>query len=177
MSAYRMTVLAFSVLAIIAFFYYDVNQLLTLENFKLEQSKLEQLLADHPLEFVVVFFASYVLAAALSLPGAATLLTLVAGALFGLGWGTIFVSFASTIGATLAMVIARWLFKEQVQRRFKSQLEGINSGIERDGIFYLLTLRLVPVFPFFAINLAMAVTPIKTWHFYLVSQVLSLIHI
>lgn len=171
MSASRWAVLASVVLALCAFFYFDLNQLLTLANVKREQSELEQLLLSHPVEFVGVFFGIYVVATALSLPGAATLLTLAAGALFGLGWGTVFVSFASSIGATLAMVIARWLFQEHVQSRFKTQLEYINRGIARDGIFYLLTLRLVPVFPFFAVNLAMAVTRMKVWQFYLVSQI------
>jgi len=171
MSASRWAVLASVVLALCAFFYFDLNQLLTLANVKREQSELEQLLLAHPVEFVGVFFGIYVVATALSLPGAATLLTLAAGALFGLGWGTVFVSFASSIGATLAMVIARWLFQEQVQSRFKTQLELINRGMARDGVFYLLTLRLVPVFPFFAVNLAMAVTRMKVWQFYLVSQV------
>ena len=171
MSASRWAVLASVVLALCAFFYFDVNQLLTLANVKREQSELEQLLLAHPVEFVGVFFGIYVVATALSLPGAATLMTLAAGALFGLGWGTVFVSFASSIGATVAMVIARWLFQEQVQSRFKTQLELINRGMARDGVFYLLTLRLVPVFPFFAVNLAMAVTRMKVWQFYLVSQV------
>ncbi len=171
MSASRWAVLASVVLALCAFFYFDLNQLLTLANVKREQSELEQLLLAHPVEFVGVFFGIYVVATALSLPGAATLLTLAAGALFGLGWGTVFVSFASSIGATLAMVIARWLFQEQVQSRFKTQLELINRGMARDGVFYLLTLRLVPVFPFFAVNLAMAVTRMKVWQFYLVSQI------
>ena len=171
MSASRWAVLASVVLALCAFFYFDLNQLLTLANVKREQSELEQLLLAYPVEFVGVFFGIYVVATALSLPGAATLLTLAAGALFGLGWGTVFVSFASSIGATLAMVIARWLFQEQVQSRFKTQLELINRGMARDGVFYLLTLRLVPVFPFFAVNLAMAVTRMKVWQFYLVSQV------
>lgn len=171
MSFSRWIVLSCFVLAFTAFFYFDLNQLLTLEKIKREQAGLEQLLADNPLEVVGGFSAAYVIATALSLPAAATLLTLVAGALFGIFWGTVIVSFASTIGATLAMVIARWLFQAQVQRRFKRQLEVINRGMDRDGIFYLLILRLVPFFPFFAVNLAMAVTRIKVSHFYVVSQV------
>ena len=171
MSASRWTVLVSVVFAVCAFFYFDLNQLLAMEHIKREQAGLEQLLVDRPLEFVASFFIIYVVVTALSLPGAATLLTLVAGALFGLAWGTVFVSFASSIGATLAMVIARWLFQDQVQRRFKGLLEVINRGIDKDGVFYMFTLRLVPVFPFFAINLAMAVTRMKVWQFYLVSQV------
>ena len=153
------------------FIYFDVGAYLTLENFKAERAELTSLLTSHPVEFTGAFFLIYVLATAISLPGAATVLTLAAGALFGLWWGTLLVSFASTLGATFAMVIARWLFKEQVQRRFKEQLKTINRGMEREGTFYLFTLRLVPAFPFFAINLAMALTRMSVPVFYIVSQV------
>ena len=151
--------------------YFDVGAYLTLENFKAERAELTSLLTSHPVEFTGAFFLLYVLATAISLPGAATVLTLAAGALFGLWWGALLVSFASTLGATFAMVIARWLFKEQVQHRFKEQLKTINRGMEREGAFYLLTLRLVPAFPFFAINLAMALTKMSVPVFYIVSQV------
>ena len=171
MNPSRWIVLTGLALLVGAFFYFDLNELLTLENIKQQQAELAGLLEDRPVEFVSAFFLAYVVATALSLPGAATVFTLVAGALLGLFWGVVFVSFASTIGATLAMVIARWMFQDQVQSRFKNQLETINRGIEKEGIFYLFTLRLVPAFPFFAINLAMAVTRMPVWQFYLVSQI------
>lgn len=170
MTRSRWIALFFVAVAMAAFFYFDLNALLTLENIKAEQASLENLVAERPFEFISLFFLAYVVATAVSLPGAATALTLVAGALLGLVGGVIFVSFASTIGATLAMVIARWLFKEQVESRFKRQLETINKGIEKEGAFYLFTLRLVPVFPFWAINLAMAVTSMSVLRFYLISQ-------
>ena len=156
--------------AVATFFYFDLDALLTLENLKAEQASLEARIAEQPVLFVTGFFMVYVLATAVSLPGAATALTLVAGALLGLVWGVVFVSFASTIGATLAMILARWLFKEEIERRFASQLATINRGIEKDGAFYLFTLRLVPIFPFWAINILMALTRMSVLQFYLISQ-------
>ena len=166
----RWLVLVAVIAAIVGFFYFDIGAYLTLDSLKTEQTALEQLLDDNPLQFVAIFFALYVLATAVSIPGAATALTLAAGALFGLWWGLLIVSFASTIGATLAMMIARWLFRDQIERRFERQLRVINSGIEREGAFYLFTLRLVPAFPFFAINLAMALTKMSVPVYFVVSQ-------
>ena len=153
-----------------AFFQYDLGNYLTLDNIKSEQEALRGLVDTNPAEFIAGYFFIYVAVTALSIPGAAVM-TLVAGALFGLWWGLLIVSFASTIGATLAMVIARWLFKQEVENRFKNQISTINKGIEKDGAFYLFTLRLVPAFPFFAINLAMALTSMNVITFFLVSQV------
>ena len=135
MSASRWTVLVSVVFAVCAFFYFDLNQLLTMEHIKREQAGLEQLLVDRPLEFVASFFIIYVVVTALSLPGAATLLTLVAGALFGLAWGTVFVSFASSIGATLAMVIARWLFQDQSNYLIKLDGQPEGNMIQKDQLF------------------------------------------
>ena len=106
---------------------------------------------------------------ALSLPGAA-LMTLAAGAIFGLGWGLLIVSFASSVGATLAFLVSRHLLRDSIQNRYGKSLKSINQGVERDGAFYLFALRLVPAFPFFLINLVMGLTPLKTWTFYWVSQ-------
>jgi len=153
-----------------AFFQYDLGSYLTLENIKSEQAALQGLVETNPAKFIAGYFFIYVAVTALSIPGAAVM-TLVAGALFGLWWGLLIVSFASTIGATLAMIIARWLFKEQVESRFKNLISTINKGIAKDGAFYLFTLRLVPAFPFFAINLAMALTSMNVITFFLVSQV------
>lgn len=125
---------------------------------------------QQPILVTLVFFVLYVLMTALSIPGA-TLLTLAGGALFGLAWGLAIISFASTLGATLAFIGARFFLRDWVQERFHQRLKAINQGVEKDGGFYLFTLRLVPVFPFFLINLLMGLTPIKTWTFYWVSQV------
>ncbi len=122
-----------------------------------------------PVLVSLLFFAFYVVITALSLPGAA-IMTLAGGALFGLAWGFVIVSFASTIGATLAFLVSRYLLRDSVQKRFGDRLKPINRGIEREGAFYLFTLRLVPIFPFFLINILMGLTPIKTFTYYWVSQ-------
>lgn len=129
------------------------------------QAQLEQ----QPLLFGGIFFAVYVLVTGLSIPGAAVM-TLLAGALFGVVWGTVLVSFASTIGATLAFLIARFVARDFVQQRFAEQLKTLNAGIEKEGGFYLFTMRLVPALPFVLINIVMALTPIKVWQFYWISQ-------
>jgi pyruvate/2-oxoglutarate dehydrogenase complex dihydrolipoamide dehydrogenase (E3) component/uncharacterized membrane protein YdjX (TVP38/TMEM64 family) len=152
------------------FFGLDLGRFLSLAAVKSSQADLLAWRAAQPVLAGVLFFAGYVAAAALSLPGAAVM-TLAAGALFGLGWGTLIVSFASTLGATLAFLASRWLLGDWVQSRIGDRLAALNAGIAKDGGFYLFTLRLVPVLPFFAINLAMGVTPLRTWTFYWVSQV------
>ena len=160
---------AFAVL-MAAFFYFDAGQWLTLARIKSEQAYLTRLVADYPVQFTAGFALLYVVATAVSLPGAALILTLTAGALFGLLWGVVIVSFASTTGATLAMLIARWLFRDQIERRFSKQFKVINKGIEAEGAFYLFTMRLIPAIPFFAINLAMALTRISVPVYFAVSQ-------
>ena len=152
------------------FIIFDVQNYLNLDALKSQQDYLSDLKQNNALLITVAFFLGYVLITALSLPGAA-ILTLAAGAIFGLYQGLIIASFASSIGATLAFLASRYLFKEAVQSKFSSQLKAFNKGIEKDGAFYLFTLRLVPAFPFFVINLLMGLTPIKTKTYYLVSQV------
>ncbi|MCA1852794.1 MAG: FAD-dependent oxidoreductase [Beggiatoa sp.] len=158
------------VMLVAAFFAFDLGQYLSLDYFKAQRAAIESYRDAHPVSAALGFFGLYVAVTALSLPGAA-LMTLVAGALFGLLWGTVIVSFASTLGALLAFLSARFLLRDFVQRRFGRQLGAINTGIERDGAFYLFTLRLVPIFPFFVINLLMGLTPLKATTFALVSQI------
>ncbi|WP_332399805.1 TVP38/TMEM64 family protein [Vibrio metschnikovii] len=153
----------------VAFFALDLNQLLTLDGIQRHLAQFEQWRSDAPLLMGMLFLAIYVLVTALSLPGAAVM-TLAAGALFGLWWGTLIVSFASTIGATCAFLVARYLLKETVQRRFGERLQALNHGVEKDGAFYLFTLRLVPIFPFFLINILMGLTTLRAVTFYWVSQ-------
>lgn len=129
----------------------------------------QQLFIEQPLLTGAIFFVVYVIATALSIPGAAAL-TLIGGAIFGLGWGLLLISFASTIGATLAFLMTRLLLKDWVQAKFGNYLTTINKGVEKDGAFYLFTLRLIPVVPFFVINLVMGLMPIKARTFYWVSQ-------
>jgi pyruvate/2-oxoglutarate dehydrogenase complex dihydrolipoamide dehydrogenase (E3) component/uncharacterized membrane protein YdjX (TVP38/TMEM64 family) len=152
------------------FFMLDLHQWLTLDGLKSGLGQFEQWRSQYPLITAGAFFVLYVVVTALSLPGAAVM-TVAAGALFDLLQGTLLVSFASTIGATLAFLVSRYLLRDSVQQRFGSRLGAINRGIERDGAFYLFTLRLVPAFPFFLINLLMGLTPIKAWTFYWISQV------
>lgn len=151
------------------FIYFDAGQYLNLEYFNTQKQAIESYRDQSPVLAAVIYFAIYVLLTAFSLPGA-TVMTLAGGAIFGFGLGLLLVSFASSIGATLAFLIARGLVRDWVQQRFGKTLRAINQGVEKDGVYYLLTLRLVPLFPFFVINLAMALTPIKAWSFYWVSQ-------
>ncbi len=143
--------------------------ILSLDGLREGQAQWVQWQAEQPLLFAASFFIIYVAATALSLPGAA-ILTLAAGALFGLVQGTILVSFASTLGATLAFLLSRYLFRDSVQKKFSARLKPINEGIARDGALYLFTLRLAPVFPFFLVNLLMGLTPIRVWTYAWVSQ-------
>ena len=166
----KLPLLVVIIAAIAAFFIFDLGQYFNLEFIKENQARFDQQYADSPFITAAIFFAIYVLVTGLSLPGAA-IMTLAGGALFGLTTGLILISFASSIGATLAFLFSRFLLRDSIQKRFKQQLSSINSGIEKEGAFYLFTLRLVPVFPFFIINLGMGLTPIKTWTFYWVSQV------
>jgi len=165
----RLLVLALVALAVAAFFATGGPRYFTFENLKAQQAAIESWYLAHPWQTSLGFFALYVAVTALSLPGA-TLLTLIAGAIFGLLRGAVIVSFASSIGATLAFLISRFLLRDWVQRRFGRQLQGLNEGIEKEGAFYLFTLRLIPVVPFFVINLAMGLTPLRTRTFYWVSQ-------
>lgn len=155
---------------IAVFFIFDLQQYFTLEYFKAQQTQIIAFYHHHPWQTALMFFTLYVIVTGLSLPGAA-LMTLVAGAIFGLLIGTLVVSFASSLGATLAFLVSRYLFRDTVQQRFRRQLGPINRGMEKEGAFYLFALRLVPALPFFVINLVMGLTPIKTWTFYWVSQV------
>jgi pyruvate/2-oxoglutarate dehydrogenase complex dihydrolipoamide dehydrogenase (E3) component/uncharacterized membrane protein YdjX (TVP38/TMEM64 family) len=155
---------------VVAFFAFDLGRFLSLEYIKSRQAEFTALAADQLLAVGGAFFAIYVAVTALSLPGAA-IMTLAAGAIFGLATGTLIVSFASALGATLAMLVARYVLREGVQSKFGTRLAEIDKGIEREGAFYLFTLRLVPIFPFFLINLLMGLTKMKAWTFYWVSQV------
>jgi len=166
----KIALLALIALMVAAFFYLDLGQYLNMETLKARQAEVDAFYRENPATTIAVYFLVYVVMAALSLPGAVWI-TLAGGAIFGLWTGTLIVSFASSIGATLAFLVARFLLHDWVQDRFGRRLRAVNEGIERDGAFYLFTLRMVPLFPFWVINLVMALTPIRTWVFYVVSQV------
>ena len=170
MSWKKILVLVVLVSAAIAFFALDLGHYFSLAYIKQSQASFSQTYQQHPVRVTLVFFAVYVLITALSLPGAA-IMTLASGASFGLVWGTVVVSLASTLGATLAMLAARTVLRESIEKRFGKRLVEVNKGIDKEGAFYLFTLRLIPVIPFFALNLLMGLTRIKIWTFFWVSQV------
>jgi pyruvate/2-oxoglutarate dehydrogenase complex dihydrolipoamide dehydrogenase (E3) component/uncharacterized membrane protein YdjX (TVP38/TMEM64 family) len=165
----RLLLLAVIAAAIAAFFTFDLKQYLSLDFFQASRARIDAFNASHPWQTAAVFFAVYVAVTALSLPGAA-IMTLIAGAIFGVLAGTVLVSFASSIGATLAFLVSRFLLRDWVQSRVGGKLKAINDGVAKEGAFYLFALRLVPLFPFWLINLAMGLTAIRTRTFYWVSQ-------
>jgi uncharacterized membrane protein YdjX (TVP38/TMEM64 family) len=156
--------------ALAAYFVFDLGQYLSLENFKASQTEIVAAKDSNPALYIAGFFLLYVAVTGLSIPGAA-IMSLVAGALFGVVIGTLIVSFASTMGATLAFLSSRYLLRDWVQGKFGERLRAVDDGLEKDGAFYLFTLRLIPVFPFFVINLLMGLTRIKTGTFFWVSQI------
>jgi pyruvate/2-oxoglutarate dehydrogenase complex dihydrolipoamide dehydrogenase (E3) component/uncharacterized membrane protein YdjX (TVP38/TMEM64 family) len=169
MTRRQLLVVALVLLAVAAFFFFDLGRFLSLDAIRSQQAELERFYREQPFTLIAAYFVLYVAVTALSLPGA-TVLTLAGGAVFGLWIGTLVVSFASSIGATLAFLTARYVLRDSVQRRFGQRLAAIDAGLERDGPYYLFTLRLVPLVPFFVINLAMGLTRMKAATFYWVSQ-------
>ncbi|KXS34171.1 MAG: mercuric reductase [Idiomarina sp. T82-3] len=170
MSFKKVLLLAAIAALFVATFAFDLTSYLSLDFLKEQQQRLNELFTNDPIAVFVIYFTIYVVSTALSLPGA-TVLTLGAGAIFGLGWGLLLASFAASLGATLAFLSSRFILRDWVHSKVGDRLDSINRGVERDGAFYLFGLRLVPVFPFFVINLAMGLVSIKTWTFYWVSQV------
>jgi len=169
MSRSRLLLVAAIAVALALFFALGGHHYLTAEELRARQDELRQFHADHPWQAALGYFLVYVAVTGLSLPGA-TVMTLFGGAIFGLAWGTVIVSFASSIGATLAFLASRFLLRDWVQEKFGARLRGVNEGVAKEGAFYLFALRLVPAFPFFLINLAMGLTPMRTWTYYWVSQ-------
>lgn len=165
----RILLVAAVAAAIAAFFVFELDRYLSLAYFRSQQAAVEAFFQAQPWIAAAIYFAIYVVVTALSIPGAA-IMTLIGGAIFGLVWGTVLVSFASTIGATLAFLVARFVLRDVVQRRFGDSLRAINDGVRRDGSLYLFMLRLVPAFPFWVINLVMALTPMRAPIFFVVSQ-------
>ncbi len=168
--AKKIAVILLILIAIFTFVHFDLGRFLTLSNLKAQRAEFAAAYHAAPVKIIGAFFLIYVVVTALSLPGA-VIMTLAAGALFGLVKGALIVSFASTIGATLAFLTSRYLLRNLVQQKFGDRLAALNQGIARDGPFYLFTLRLVPIFPFFLINLLMGLTAIRVWTYYWVSQI------
>jgi uncharacterized membrane protein YdjX (TVP38/TMEM64 family) len=155
--------------AVATFFYFDLGRYLTLDYIKESQEHFRRLYEDDRFAVLGTYMAIYIVVTALSLPGAA-IMTLAGGGLFGLVTGTIAVSFASTIGATIACIVSRYLLRDWVQNKFGDRLATINEGVEKEGALYLFTLRLIPVFPFFVINLLMGLTRMRIITYFWVSQ-------
>lgn len=170
MKSSRILLLLVIVALIAMFFIFDFYQYLSLDVLKSQQTTIESYRSSHPVLVVVIYILFYIAITGLSLPYA-TILTLVGGGIFGLLWGTVIVSFASTLGAALAFLGSRFLFRDAINLRFAAPLKTINEGIDRDGAFYLFILRLVPVLPFFIINLTMGLTVLRVWTFFWVSQI------
>ena len=170
-SSHNKKIIIFVIIAVFSLWYgFDLNQYASLEKIKTLQQTSGDYIADNHSLAMLIFFVSYVAITGFSLPGA-VLLTLLGGGLFGFGYGLLLISFASSIGATLAFLVSRYLLRDYVQKTFAARLAAINKGMEKDGDFYLFSLRLIPVFPFFVINILMGLTMISTRSFYLVSQV------
>ena len=170
MNPKKLAILAILAMAVAAFFAFDLGRYFSLAYIKQSQTAFVAYYDQRPVLVTLIFFAVYVAITALSLPGAA-IMTLASGASFGLVWGTIVVSLASTLGATLAMLAARTILRDSIEKRFGKKLVEVNKGVDKEGAFYLFTLRLIPAIPFFALNLLMGLTRMKTWTFFWVSQV------
>ncbi len=165
-------ILIFAVVAglIVVYFVFDLGQYLDLDYFKQQQERIMAYRDSYPIRAAAIFFIAYILVTGLSLPGAA-IATLIGGAIFGLIWGTVLVSFASVIGASCAFLVSRHILRDTIQNRYGDRLRTINEGCEKDGAVYLFTLRMVPLFPFFLINLLMGLTPMRLGMFFIVSQI------
>lgn len=170
MTKSKIILLGFIVLVVAAFLYFDLGQYVSFDKLKQNQQQLQAMVEDNFWAVSLGFFAVYVLTTALSLPGA-TILTIAAGAIFGLLIGVLIVSFASSIGATLAFLASRFLFQETVKNKFGDRISVVNQGIAEDGAFYLFSLRLIPLIPFFVVNLLFGLSQMKARTFYWVSQI------
>lgn len=166
----RLGLIALVLSLVMAYRWLDLGSYLSLGSLKLHQATILSYYSENPLHSISLFLIIYIISTALYLPGA-TILTLAGGAIFGFGLGTVLVSIASTFGATLAFLASRFLFRDFVQSKFKDKLASINQGMEKEGALYLFTLRLIPIFPFFLVNLVMGLTPIKTLTYFFVSQI------
>ncbi len=168
MSKTKLSLLLVLLLTIVAIIWWLPPDLLTLENLKARQADIELYRSKHPVLVVLIYCSVYIVFTALSIPGA-VFLTLIGGAIFGLFYGTIWISISSTTGATLAFLMSRFFFQQAVKEKFGDRLNAIEENLRKDGAFYLFSMRLVPAIPFFIVNLVMGLTPIKTLHYVLAS--------
>lgn len=169
----RLLVAAVLVVAVAAFFAAGGQRYFSFDNLKAQQAALEAWREAYPWQAALGFFALYVAFTSASLP-AASLLSILAGAMFGAGRGALIVSFASALGSSVAFLAARFVLRDWVRQRYGAQLAGVERGVAKEGGYYLFTLRMIPGVPYFLINLAMGLTPMRTWNFYWVSQLAML---
>ena len=169
MNKTKLIVVPLIALAVLSYFTLDPGQYLTLGFAQSQLSSIQDYKNENFAQAAILYFTAYVIVTSLSIPGA-IIITLSGGAIFGLLWGTLLVSFASSIGATLAFLVSRLLLRDWVESKFGDYLAPLNKGIEKEGSFYLFSIRMVPLFPFFMVNLLMGLTSIRTSSFYLVSQ-------
>ena len=170
MNTKKLSIVVVAAIIIAAYFYFDLGQYINLTYLKGSEKRFRMLYGEHKATVIAAYMFIYILFTALSLPGA-VVMTLGGGALFGVIAGTLIVSFSSTIGATMACFISRYLLRDWVRTRFGDRFAKLHKGIEEEGAFYLFSLRLIPVFPFFIINLIMGLTPLRLGTFYWVSQI------
>ena len=166
----KIIIVAAVIALIAAFKIFNLGDYLTLTYIKESQVRFQEMYAENRFAVIAGYMGIYIIATSLSLPGAA-ILTLAAGALFGLVVGTVVVSFASTIGATFACFVSRFVLRDWIQQKFGEKLKTVHAGVEKEGAFYLFTVRLIPVFPFWLINLVMGLTKMRLITFYWVSQI------
>jgi len=168
-TAKKLALVAVITVLVVCYFVFDLDRYLTLEYLKNSKDRFADMYEANRLMVLGVYFAIYVISTALAVPGA-LVLSLAGAALFGFWTSLVVISFASTIGASLSFLVSRYLLRDWVQSRFRDKLTRVNAGVEEEGAFYLFTLRLIPIFPFFAINLVMGLTPMRLGTYYWVSQ-------
>ena len=171
---FKILIILIFIISFLSVLIFDLDQLLSFENIKKSQNSLQSLINENYLFYYVIFFIVYILITTFALPFAA-IKTIIAGALFGLIPGVLLTSFASSVGSTLCFLMSRFVLRNYVENKYRKYLEKVNSGIIKDGIFYLFFLRLSPIFPFFIINLIFGLTKMKATTFYIVSQIGMLI--
>ena len=165
----KLTLAAAAIVCIGLFFFLSLNEYLSFEYLQQQRSAIVDFYLAHPILFIATYIAVYVVLTGLSIPSA-TLLTLIGGAVFGTVTGTVVVLSASTLGAICAFVLARYVLRDYVQEKFSKYLGQVNRGVDEEGAFYLFGLRVVPVVPYFVVNFVMALTPIRLWTYYWVTQ-------
>jgi len=171
---FKILIILIFIISFLSVLIFDLDQLLSFENIKKSQNNLQSLINKNYFFYYVIFFIVYIFITTFALPFAA-IKTIIAGALFGLIPGVLLTSFASSIGSTLCFLMSRFVLRNYVENKYRKYLEKVNSGIIKDGIFYLFFLRLSPIFPFFIINLIFGLTKMKATTFYIVSQIGMLI--